>query len=112
MIRLLRQWFSVSLGVVCLHRKDVFGGQQLDNLHRTFSCNTQGKDTLDGLGGFLVNNPFFIRRIFLIPIGQIGAEVFPGVPFHPHSGTDFLPGITGVEVIRQSRIKTDRFMPQ
>ena len=93
---------TVPLGVVSLDGQDTFGSQQFGNLHRAFPRNAQVENPFDDLGGFLVYDPFlFIRRVFLIPVGRIGAEVFPGVSFCPHNGPDFLAGIAGVEVIEQ-----------
>ena len=102
LVRLLRQRLSVPLGIVSFNRQNVLSGQQLGNLHGAFSCNAQVENPFDDLGGFLVHNPFlFIHRVFLIPVGRIGAEVFPGVSFGPHNSPDFLAGISGVEVVEQ-----------
>ena len=101
-IRFFRQRFSGTLGIMCLDGQDVFGGQQLGNLHRAFSRNAQVKNTLDDLGSSLVHNPLlFVRWVFHIPVGRISAEVFPSVSFGTHDGTDFLTGIAGVEVVEQ-----------
>lgn len=102
LVRLLRQRFSVPLGVVGLNRRDVLDGQQLGNLHGAFFCNAQVENSFDDLGGFLVHNPFlFVRRVFHVPIGQIGAEMLPGVSFGLHDDPDFFAGIAGIEVVEQ-----------
>ena len=99
-IRFFRQRFSGTLGIMCLDSQDTFGGQQLGNLHGAFSRNAQVKNTLDDLGSFLVHNPLlFVRWVFHIPVGRVGAEVFPSVSFGTHDGTDFLAGIARVEVV-------------
>ena len=87
---------------MCLDSQDVFGSQQLGNLHGAFSRNAQVENTLDDLGSFLVHNPLlFVRWVFHIPVGRVGAEVFPSVSFGTHDGTDFLAGITRVEIVEQ-----------
>lgn len=75
---------------------------KLGNLHRAFPCNAQVKNPFNNFGGFLFHNLFlFIHWVFLIPIGWISAEVFPGISFVPHSSPDFFAGIAGIEVIEQ-----------
>ena len=102
LIWLLRQRLSVPLGIVSFNRQDVLGSQQLCDLHGAFPRNAQVKNPFDDLGGFLVHDPLlFIRRVFHVPVGRIGAEVFPGISFGSHNSPDFLAGIAGVEVIEQ-----------
>ena len=101
-MRFFRQRFSGTLGIMCLDCKDVFGSQQLGNLHGAFSRNAQVKNTLDDFGSFLVHNPLlFVRWVFHIPVGRIGTEVFPGVSFGPHNSPNLLAGIARVEVVEQ-----------
>lgn len=72
LIGLLWQRLSVPLGVMSLDGQNLFGSQQLCNLHEAFSCNTQVENPFHDFGGFLVHDPFlFVCRCFLIPVGRI-----------------------------------------
>ena len=102
LIEVFRHGFPIPFCVVRFDGQNLTGGQCLCNLHRPFPRNTQIKNLFDDLGGFLVHNPLFlVVRVFHIPIGRIGAEVFPGVALCLHDGADFLAGIAGIEIVEQ-----------
>ena len=107
LIRLLWQRLPVTLGVVSLNRQDVLGGQQLGNLHGAFPRDTQVKKPFDDLGGFLVYDPLlFVRWVFQITVGRIGAEVFPGICTRTLYGKDGLPRI-GIDEYMKHRLQAE-----
>ena len=101
-IQVVRHSLSVTLCVVGFDRQNLVCCQHLCNLHRSFSCYAQCKDTLHDLSGFLVHNPFpLVVRVFPVPIGRICAKMFARIALCTHDSADFFACIPCVKIIEQ-----------
>ena len=95
------------LGKVSGRNEDFFFFQLAGDLIRTVALNRHGKDTLDHLCGFGVNQPLVSGFVPEIAVNDCACEVLAGLAFGLESGTDFTAGVSGVILVSQPRIKND-----
>ena len=95
------------LGKVSGRNEDFFFFQLAGDLIRTVALNRHGKDALDHLGGFGVNQPLVSGFVPEIAVNDRACEVLAGLAFGLESGTDFTAGVSGVILVSQPRIKND-----
>jgi len=84
------------LGKVSRRNKHLFRFQLAGDLIRTVAVNRHGKDALDHLGGFGVNQPLVSGFVPKIAVNDRACEVLAGLAFGLESGTDFTAGVSGV----------------
>ena len=83
-------------GKVSGRNEDFFFFQLAGDLIRTVAVNRHGKDALDHLGGFGVNQPLVSGFVPKIAVNDRACEVLAGLAFGLESGTDFTAGVSGV----------------
>ena len=83
-------------GKVSGRNEDFFFFQPAGDLIRTVAVNRHGKDALDHLGGFGVNQPLVSCFVPKIAVNDRACEVLAGLAFGLESGTDFTAGVSGV----------------
>src|SRR5699024_3717132 len=72
-----------------------FGGDLL----RTVAVHRHGKDALDHISGFGVNQPLVPGFVPEIAVNDRACEVLAGLAFGLKSGTDFTAGVSGVILV-------------
>ena len=87
------------LGKVSRRNKHLFRFQFAGDLIRTVALNRHGKDALDHLGGFGVNQPLVSCFVPEIAVNDRACEVLAGLAFGLESGTDFTAGVSGVILV-------------
>ena len=76
--------------------KDSVLGQLLGDLIRPITVNRHGKDALDNLGGFGVNNPLVPCFVPEIAVNDCACEMFSGLALGLEHGFDFAACVTKI----------------
>lgn len=84
------------LGKVSGRNENFFFFQLAGDLIRTVALNRHGKDALDHISGFGVNQPLVSGFVPEIAVNDRACEVLAGLAFGLESGTDFTAGVSGV----------------
>ena len=87
------------LGKVSGRNEDFFFFQLAGDLIRTVAVNRHGKDALDHISGFGVNQPLVSGFVPEIAVNDRAGEVLAGLAFGLESGTDFTAGVSGVILV-------------
>ena len=87
------------LGKVSGRNKHLFRFQFAGDLIRTVAVNRHGKDALDHISGFGVNQPLVSGFVPEIAVNDCACEVLAGLAFGLESGTDFTAGVSGVILV-------------
>ena len=87
------------LGKVSGRNEDFFFFQLAGDLIRTVALNRHGKDALDHICGFGVNQPLVSGFVPEIAVNDRACEVLAGLAFGLESGTDFTAGVSGVILV-------------
>ena len=92
--------FDPILALICSRVKNHFFLQLFGDLHRAAAFHAKVKDVAHDLGGFLIDDPFFlVLRIFTVAVRRIDRQTLAAFALGLIDRSDLPTGIAGVELV-------------